>query len=226
VFTAGSLYPVSHIVQNQVARGAGSSKADQWRSQINVLFVGLFDAWQVNGQIPEGDAPPSAPNTKLYAAQAAMEKLLSSRRVQNLLYNNPTATAEEIEEVEAIKPSRSLRRHYDVVVQFSASLRMLFGQTVTPDDIQRGNAALERSLQEWARMGCHLTPYFHFSIHIAQQLLRTGPCYSSSAWAYERNNGFLGRFNNNGHSGGEMEGTMFRGWWKTIFIQNLVYLAF
>jgi hypothetical protein len=86
---------------------------------------------------------------------------------------------------------------------------MLFGHTVTPNDIQRGSNALQRSLQEWAWMGCHLTPYFHFSIHIAQQLLRTGPCYSSSVWAYKRNNGFLGRFNNNGHSGGEMEALCF-----------------
>jgi len=110
----------------------------------------LFDAWQINGEIPEGDAPPSAPGTKLYAAQEATEKLLSDRRVQNLLYYNPDASKEEIEEVKGIKSSRSYRPHYDAAVQFSAALNMLFGHTVTPNDIQRGSNALQRSLQEWA----------------------------------------------------------------------------
>jgi hypothetical protein len=151
-----------------------------------------------------------------------MEKLLCKRRLQNLLFNNPEASEDDIEHVKSMRMNKNLRRHYNVIVEFSAAIRILCNQLITPNDTKRGGGALSRSVQEWARMGCHLTPYYHLAQHIPDQLLRTGPSYASSAWAYERNNGFLGRFKHNGHSGGEIEGTMFRGWWKTIFIQDLV----
>jgi len=54
------------------------------------------------------------------------------------------------------------------------------------------------------------------------QFLKWGPCYGWWVFAYERNNGWLGRTNNNGHSGGELEATMMRRWWKVIFIQDLL----
>jgi hypothetical protein len=45
---------VPNIKKSKVARGAGSIKADQWRSQITVFFVGLFDAWLVSrSQTPQ-----------------------------------------------------------------------------------------------------------------------------------------------------------------------------
>ena len=172
--------------------------------------------------IPDQDAPCSAKNTKRFAAEERMEKLLCDRRVQNLLFNNPEASEDDIEQVKSMRMDKNLRRHYNAVVEFSAAVRILFNQEITPNDVKRGGGALSRSVQEWARMGCHLTPYYHLAQHIPDQFLRTGSSYASSAWAYERNNGFLGRFNHNGHSGGEIEGTMFRGWWKTIFIQDLV----
>jgi hypothetical protein len=40
------------------------------------LFVCLFVAWDVDGEIPDEDAPPSAPNTKNASAQAALEKFV------------------------------------------------------------------------------------------------------------------------------------------------------
>ena len=71
-------------------------------------------------------------------------------------------------------------------------------------------------------MGCHLTPYFHLAMHIEPQFLKWGPCYGLRVFMYERNNGWLGRTNHNGHSGGELEATMMWHWWKVIFIQDLV----
>ncbi|KAJ7432669.1 hypothetical protein B0H11DRAFT_1759884 [Mycena galericulata] len=61
-------------------------------------------------------------------------------------------------------------------------------------------------------MHCHLVPYFHYAIHLEDQFLKYGPGPGWWTYCYERNNGLLGRFNTNGHSGGEMEGTMMRGW--------------
>jgi hypothetical protein len=209
-----------------IARGAGSVKADQWRSQLNILFVGLFVAWEIDGEIPDEDAPPSAPNTKNAAAQASLEKLVQDRLAANLLVKNPDATDAEVARVTKLTMNRSLRRHYDVVVEFSAAVRILSSRSISPNDVRRGCAALSRSFQSWARMGCHLTPYFHLATHLEPQFLQWGPCYGWWVFAYERNNGWLGRTNHNGHSGGELEATMMRRWWKVIFIQDLVRTLF
>jgi hypothetical protein len=211
-----------HRVCVQIAQGKGSVKADQWRSQVGILFVALFDAWQVDGEIPDINAPESAPNTKNAAAQAAAEKLLRARLLENLKSKNPNPSEVEINQIKSATMDRSLRRHYDNVVEFSVATRTLTSYSISPNDVKRGCAALCRSAQTWARMGCHLTPYYHLCMHLEPQFLRLGPCPGWWVFPYERNNGFLGRFNHNGHSGGEMEGTMMRGWWKTIFIQDLV----
>ncbi|KAH9838969.1 uncharacterized protein C8Q71DRAFT_704413 [Rhodofomes roseus] len=71
-------------------------------------------------------------------------------------------------------------------------------------------------------MNCHLTPYFHLATHNSEFFLRNGPSYSWWAYPYERNNGFLGRFKTNGHTGGELEATMMRGWVKCQLISDLV----
>ncbi|KAJ6582600.1 hypothetical protein DFH09DRAFT_1245975 [Mycena vulgaris] len=204
-----------------VARGAGSIKADQWRSQITVFFVGLFLAWQVDGEIPDIDAEPSADKTKNAAAQAAQEKLVRARMRENLLAKNPDATEDDLEHIKTVKMDRSLRRHYEAVVQFTAAVRIITSNSISPNEVKRGCRTLETAIQSWARMHCHLVPYFHYAVHLEPQYLKHGPGPNWWTYPYERNNGFLGRFNHNGHSGGEMEGTMMRGWWKTMMIQDL-----
>ncbi|KAJ7758619.1 hypothetical protein B0H16DRAFT_1313721, partial [Mycena metata] len=176
-----------------VARGAGSIKADQWRSQITVFFVGLFHAWEVDGEIPDVDAEPSAPPKR------SLYRLVS------------------------VRMDRSLRRHYDAVVQFTAGVRILTSNTISPNEVGRGCKTVQCAVQSWAAMNCHLVPYFHYmAAHLEPQFLKHGPIPGWWTFPYERNNGFLGRFNHNGHSGGEIEGTMMRGWWKTTMIQDLV----
>jgi len=184
--------------------------------------VGLFVAWEIDGEIPDEDAPLSMPNTKNAAAQASLEKLVQDRLTANLLAKNPNATDVEVSRVKRATMNRSLRRHYDTVVEFSAAVRILASWSISPNEVRRGSAALSRSFQSWARMGCHLTPYFHLAMHMEPQFLKWGPCYAWWVFAYERNNGWLGRTNHNGHSGGELEATMMRRWWKVIFIQDLV----
>ncbi|KAJ7291750.1 hypothetical protein C8J57DRAFT_948984, partial [Mycena rebaudengoi] len=201
---------------------SGTVKADQWRTQISVLFIALFDAWQVDGEIPDIDAPPSASNTKLYRAQQQSEKLVVQRLMETLMARNPNPTEEDIAAVKATKMDRSLRRHYDAILQFTAAIRILCTQEISPNDVKRAFSALSHAVQSWARMNCHLTPYFHFAFHMEPQFYEMGSLYAWWAYAYERNNGFLGKFNHNGHSGGELEGTMMRGWWKANFIHDLI----
>jgi hypothetical protein len=188
-----------------------------------VFFVALFDAWQVDGEIPDIDAEPSPPNTKNASAQAAQEKLIRARLREHLLATKPNASEEELESIDTIKMDRSLRRHYETVVQFTAAVRIITSNSISPNEVRRGCGALELAVQSWARMHCHLVPYFHFAaLHLEEQFLKHGPAPGWWTYPYERNNGFLGRFNHNGHSGGELEGTMMRGWWKTTLIQDLV----
>ncbi|KAJ7318344.1 hypothetical protein DFH08DRAFT_714721 [Mycena albidolilacea] len=206
-----------------IARGSGSIKADQWRSLITVLFVGLFFAWQVDGEIPNVDAPPSAENTKNAAAQRRQEKLVRSRMKENYLAKNPNPSEAELERIKTVQMNRSLRLHYENLVQFTAGICIITSDTISPNEVKRGCGAVQRSIQSWADMNCHLVSYFHYAaVHLEPQFLKHGPAPGWWTFPYERNNGFLGRFNTNGHSGGELEGTMMRGWWKTTLIQDLI----
>lgn len=176
----------------------------------------------MDGEIPDDDAPPSEPRTKRALAQARLEKLLRKRRVTNFLAANPDATEDDLADAQGATMDRSYNRHYDTVVQFSTAVRILTSQSISPNDVKRGCAGLARSCQSWAHMGCHLTPYYHHAQHLESQYLQLGPCYAWWVYAYERNNGWLGRTRHNQHSGGELEATMMRRWWKSKFIQDLV----
>lgn len=81
---------------SKIAHGKGSVKADQWCNQISVLFIAVFVAWEVDDEIPEINAPLSAPGTKNAAVQETMEKLLHRHLLQNLLFCKLDASADEI----------------------------------------------------------------------------------------------------------------------------------
>jgi len=206
-----------------MARGSGSVKADQWRSQLNILFVALFVAWEQDGEIPDTDAPLFAPTTKNAAAH---DKLLRERLLANLLEKSPNASDEQIVQVKSAMMNQSYRCHYETTVEFSPAVRILSSHEISPDEVRRGCAALSQNCKFWARMSCHLTSYFHFAQHMEPQYLQLGPCYGWWVYGYERNNGWLGRTAHNGHSGGELEATMMRRWWKVKFIQDLVHILF
>jgi hypothetical protein len=151
-----------------------------------------------------------------------MEKMLQKRLMQCLLVTNPHPSDEEIDRIKAMKMRRSLREHYAAVLQFTVAVQLLASSSISPNEIKRGQATLSRAFQAFARMGCHLTPYFHLAMHIPEQIYKYGPCYTAWAWPYERNNGFLGRTNTNRHSGGEIECTMMRRWWRVFFLHDLI----
>jgi hypothetical protein len=179
----------------------------------------------VDGIIPEGEAPSAQPASKMGLDNARVDKLLRARRRENLMAQDRTPTVQEVEAVEATRPDRNFRRHYDAFLQFTVSIFILSNRQVSFDDVKRGCAAMARAFQAWARMMVHLTPYFHLAMHFPLVFAALGPCYAWWTYPYERNNGFLGRFNHNGHAGGELEATMMRGWWKSMFIHELVSLS-
>ncbi|KAJ7756554.1 hypothetical protein B0H16DRAFT_1538396 [Mycena metata] len=222
-FFSKIVWPVSiGRLPPSLSHGAGSVKADQWRTQILVLFLALFAAWHVDGEIPDINAPSSPPNSKLLRAQQKSEKLVRKCLLESYMADNPNPSDSEINRIKKVKMDRSLRRHYEAILEFTAAVRILSTREISPNEVKRGFAALGNAVQSWARMFCHLTPYFHLAFHTEPQFYGMGPMYGWWAFGYERNNGFLGRFNHNGHSGGELEGTMMRRWWKTIFIHDLL----
>jgi hypothetical protein len=142
--------------------------------------------------------------------------------MEHLLARNPDPSDADIARVNSAKMDRNLRRHYNTILEFCAAVRILSSQSISADDIHRGCAALSRATQSWARMGCHLTPYFHFANHLEEQMYQFGPCYATWAFAFERHNGRLARINHNQHKGGELEGTLMRRWWSITFNYDLV----
>jgi hypothetical protein len=187
-----------------------------------IFFVGIFCAWQIYGQIPDVDAPLPPAGSKAEAEEARITKLLRERQLALLLSRNPNPLPEELHRAKTTKPDRNLRRHYANILELTVAIRTLGSRFLSPNDVLRGRDFMSRAFQSWARMGAHMTPYFHLAVHYVEPFLAMGPSYGWWTFPYERNNGFLGRFNHNGHGGGELEATMMRGWWKSMLIYNLV----
>ncbi|KAG1717696.1 hypothetical protein EDD22DRAFT_752230, partial [Suillus occidentalis] len=165
---------------------SSSSKADQWHLHISVLFVGLFVAWEVD--------------------------MLCQRCLEILLSESADPNQEQLDLVDSFTTDRSIRQHYSTMLEFSAAIQILSSCSISPREVERGCAALSRVCQSWGNMGVHMTPYFHFAQHFQHQMLQFGPCYSTWAFPYEWNNGFLGWTNHNNHKGGELECTMMQKW--------------
>ncbi|KAH9834853.1 uncharacterized protein C8Q71DRAFT_710648 [Rhodofomes roseus] len=196
-------------------------KADQWRNLVHVLAVALYCAWQTDGIIPDTDAPRPKPKTNVAKALSAKERLLRLRR-HAVLAARDNATAAEFDAADALEISRNYQEHYSNVLELCTALRIWGSQSISPDEVIRAHECHARACQAWAQMNCHLTPYFHLAAHNPQFYLRLGPSYAWWAYPYERNNGFLGRFKTNGHTGGELEATMMRGWIKSQLIHDLI----
>ncbi|OBZ73172.1 hypothetical protein A0H81_06975 [Grifola frondosa] len=206
---------------NNLATG-GAGKADQWRNFTTVLVVALYSSWNVNGEIPDEDAPQFSQSTKAGEAHARVEALLHERRCTHAAYN-VNSTPEEFDDIPKVAMDRNYRRHFNVVMEWCAAIRIWSSQSISVEEASRAHDCHARACQTWAQMNCHLTPYFHLLMHLTSSyLLRLGPIYSWWAYPYERNNGLLGRFKHNGHGGGELEATLMRGWTKMTLIHDLI----
>ncbi|KAI0037613.1 hypothetical protein FA95DRAFT_1457055, partial [Auriscalpium vulgare] len=156
---------------------ASTHKADEWRNLGNILPVLLYIAWQVDGEIPDGDAPHAREGTKAADAEDNMGELLRTRR-RGHLSRQVDATASDIEENYELSPSRNYREHFENVLDYCVSTRIWGSQSITPDEARRAEAYHGRALRSWADMHCHLTPYFHLMMHHSPDIYRHGPSYS------------------------------------------------
>lgn len=201
----------------------GTLKADQWRNLTTVLPVLLYGAWAVEGQIPDTEAPRPDETTKPGKALAGMEALLHERRCERVardVHLLPKHLPEGL--CPRLRMKRNYRMHFNTVLQWCSSVRIWASRSISPEEVQRAQDCHDRACQTWAEMNCHLMPYFHLSTHHFSRFLALGPSYAWWTYAGERNNGYLGKFRHNGHTGGELESTMMRGWLKSQLIFNLV----
>lgn len=199
----------------------GSPKADQWRNLSAVLVVALYNAWQVDGVIPDEQAP--VPRRKSRAAKTlAGKEALVRQRLYEHLSKQPDTTPDDLEAASNVKMDRNLRSHFNAALEHATAVRLWATHNITPHDAQRAQECHGRACRSWARMFCHLTPNFHLSEHNIDNILRLGPFPSWWGFPFEQFNGFLKRFKNNGHTGGQLELTMMRGWWKYTLLSDLV----
>ncbi|KAJ3016517.1 hypothetical protein NUW54_g789 [Trametes sanguinea] len=186
---------------------SGGGKADMWRNFATVLVPGLYAAWQVGGNIPDDDAPLPRSSTKAAKTRARLEELLNKRCRANVATANPEATTAEMEELAQLRMSRNYAQHFET--------------SISVEEAQRAAECHERACQVWARMFCHLVPYFHILMHLWFWIFLLGPVYGWWVYPYEQNYGFLAKLRHNGHPG-ELEATMLRGWTKVMLLFELV----
>ncbi|KAI9065736.1 hypothetical protein FKP32DRAFT_1610486 [Trametes sanguinea] len=197
-----------------------SGKADQWRLMTTYLPVALYVCWQVDGDIPDMDAPKPRAGEKAAAEQARISALVNDRRHLHALWEGDI-DPDDLDGMADEHADRNYVRHYETVLEWCVAMRIWGSQSISVEEAWRAHECHMYACQAWARMLCHLTPYFHLLMHLILWILRLGPVYAWWVFAYERFNGFLSKIRHNGHPG-ELEATMMRGWTKLHLIHDLI----
>ncbi|KZV63186.1 hypothetical protein PENSPDRAFT_758171 [Peniophora sp. CONT] len=210
-------------LSTSIVSGGGRPKCDDWRNFMTVLPVGLAIAWNMWDREPGDEAPLPQKRTKVKAETVRTENLLHKRRRKALARDADHDIDDlDLDDIEDIKASRDYHKHYMNVLRVCTAIRMLWTRSTCREDIELAQDYLCHAFQSWAIMGCHLKPNFHIACHGLEWLEAFGTFYSFSVWAYERCMGILSKFKTNGRTGGELECTFMRAWWKTILCQDLI----
>jgi hypothetical protein len=184
--------------------------------------VALLVGWGAKGfKIPDEDAPPAPQSSKVAASTARSTKLVRERK-RKYLASQDEVDSDEIDACKELQISRNYLAHYRNVLQLCVSIRILGARSITPAEVRRAQDSLGRAFQNWARMNCHLTPYFHLVMHLEDFILRNGPVYTTWLMSWERDNYWLSKVRTNSRAGGVLESTLARAWWKSLLIGDLV----
>lgn len=95
-------------------------------------------------------------------------------------------------------------------------------RNATPNDILLGQRLLERMAMSFAQMNVHLSPRFHYAMHVEPFILKYGSLNNTWAYPFERANLQLQTSNNNNHGLGVLETTMARAFLKRGEFYRLV----
>ncbi|EUC56821.1 transposase family Tnp2 protein [Rhizoctonia solani AG-3 Rhs1AP] len=194
-------------------------KADQWKLATRLVFVPLYMAFRLGDVIPNACVPRGNKSSTGAKNQTSRAKALHRERQKHYA---TIGRPQDCPRVEDCFPSRNLRFHYKQVLSYSIATGTLDKRTVTPAEIEFGAQLLETICIDYAENNIPLPPNFHMMMHLEEPMLKYGSLYNSHVWALERANGVLSGMKHNGHSGGELEGTLMRGWWGIANLQNLI----
>ena len=145
----------------------------------------LFIAWEVDGEIPDIDAPPPGRGTKTETAMLSQQKLVHQHLRGHMLAQDPDTPPNDLPTFDNTKMDHSLQHHYDAVLQVAVAQRILNLYAISPTEIKQGCGALNWAIQSWACMKAHLTPYFHLATHLQEQFLQFGPLPGFGMYPYE-----------------------------------------
>ncbi|QRW25937.1 Transposase family tnp2 [Rhizoctonia solani] len=196
-----------------------STKADQWKLTARVIFIPLYLAFRDGDTIQPILVPQGNRNSPGAKHQAYRAKLLHQQRQK---YYASIGQANRCPRLEECFPSRNLQFHYRQVLRFCLATSILDKRNITPANILFATGLLETMCKDYITHNIPLSPNFHYMMHLEEFLLKTGSVYNTHVWAMERANGVLSRINHNGKGGGVLEGTLMRGWWRHMTLQNLI----
>ena len=151
--------------------------------------VALYVAWQIDGEIPDHDAPQPPASTNAAKEQERIENMLHTRRRAHAAKDQDASIA-DIDDAGNALMDRNYQHHYENILEFCTAIRIWSSQSISREEIERAHDCFARASQSWADMNCHLVPYFHLLLHLKFYLCRLGPVYSWWAYPFERNNGF------------------------------------
>ncbi|KAG8723734.1 hypothetical protein FRC09_002003 [Ceratobasidium sp. 395] len=195
------------------------TKADQWKLTARVLFVPLYLAFRDGDTIqpvlvPRGNRASPGLKHQVYRA-----KLLHQQRQK---YYESIGQPDQCPGLAGCFPSRSLQFHYRQVLRFSVATSILDKRSITPTDIAFASGLLETLCKDYVTHNIQLPPNFHYMMHFEEFLLKTASTYNTHVWGMERANGIVSRIKHNGKTKGVLEGTLMRGWWSHMTLQNLI----
>jgi hypothetical protein len=196
-------------------------KAEQWRHFTSVAHIILFKAWKVGDTIPNGDIPRGAQNTKEYKEQLDQAELLFKARLRahrDLDLDDGPPTLDECQ------ASRNARDYYRNILRYVVAISILLSREITREDLNLAQRLLEHLAIVFTQMNVHLSPSFHYAMHVEPFVLKFGSMYNTWAYSFERANLQLQTTNNNNHGLGVLEATMARAFLKRTEFYRIVSL--
>lgn len=121
---------------------------------------------------------------------------------------------------------RNLQDIYRTLMYLSIAERILANKMLSMSDVQQGQRYIQLHCQELLRLGVHLLPNHHLSMHYSDIFRRFGPAYVWWLFAFERFNGDQESVNINGRGGGEVEMTLIRNWVSKHRLFELVRILY
>ncbi|EUC58849.1 transposase family Tnp2 protein, partial [Rhizoctonia solani AG-3 Rhs1AP] len=138
-------------------------------------------------------------------------------RRQGFVYRDPD---EDLAHAYQWKYAQSQEERKNLFEQ--TAVNIIDKRSITPAEAQFAQQLLESLCIDYVSNSIQLPPNFHYLMHLEEWIFKTGSVYNTHVWGMERANGIVSRIKHNGKGKGVLEGTLMRGWWSHVTLQNLI----